>query len=102
MSLLSAGSWEGNDNILNMNAGATELDSGGISFVANGVDYNLYYRPVLSSYVLNVGPGSTSVVGRTVSLSDPPVNASEPGSMLLLATGLGGVLLLFRRKLQSA
>ena len=98
ITLLSDNSFDENDNLFITQPGAIEVDGNGISFVANGVDYNLFDRN--SSYVLDEGSQSASQ-GLEVTFDPTSVmNTPEPSSFLLLATGLAGVLFVFRRKLQ--
>jgi hypothetical protein len=67
MTLLPANGFDQNDNFLNP-SGTPYLDRHGISFVANGVDYNLFYLNSAVGYVLNIGPGSFNYVGHRVNL----------------------------------
>src|SRR5579859_5396172 len=88
-SLLGAGAFSGNDNLLFYPAtGSTFLDFNGVSYaLAGGSDFNLF-----SSGGLYVGQH-----GFLTSFSvTQPGAAAEPGSFLLLATGLLGAVGLVR------
>ena len=102
INLLGVNIFDNNDNILSESS-TPYLDSSGISFVANGINYNLSYQGMEPSgaYILNThiqthpGPHVDFYVG-----PDKPVATPEPPLILLLATGFAGLVFVFRRKLQ--
>jgi hypothetical protein len=100
--LLGVNSFGNNNNTL------TDLSpylaGGGISFVANGVDYNISYGGLSQGYMLKTTLDPTGTAGTKVSFyvgtGDPPTVTPEPPVILLLATGFAGLMFVFRRKLQ--
>ncbi len=70
-----------NDNLLL--AGSPQLDSGGLGFVSNGSDINLFYDQFYYYFGTNLS-GTFSAV-----LSSTSVSAPEPGSLALFGAALG-------------
>ena len=96
MSLLGPGVFASNDNLFSPNS--PYFDFSGVSYVANGVDYNLF----------NNGAGvirdctscnGYSTDGTAVTFSATPAAATpEPGSLFLLGSGLLGGIPVMRRR----
>ena len=99
--LLGVNSFGNNDNTLTNSS--PYLDSSGISFVANNVNYNVAYQGqgLSGRYILTTG--GPIPVGQQVNFYVGPtdtVPTPEPPLVLLLATGFAGLIFVFRRKLQ--
>ncbi len=95
VSVLPPGTYEVNDNILFFPANPTFFDSDGVSFVdQNGVDYNLYFFFVYN-FLSTTGIDDNGDLSVTSSSAAP-----EPGSMLLLGTGILAVAGTIRRKVK--
>ncbi len=95
-SLITPYGFAGNDNFLY--AGSPSLDFPGFSFVANGIDYNVYYdgAPVGGSATAYY---ETTVSGRLGGLINfSVVSAPEPSTLLLLGLGLFGLVIVTRSK----
>lgn len=94
MTLLDPGAFQGNDNLLYPSAPL--LDEDGFSFVAAGIDYNVFFNSILSSgpagYYVSTAPG---VLGTAISFS--VASTPEPSSVLLLGFGLLGLIGLRKR-----
>lgn len=92
----AVGSFEGNDNILDMNAGASFFDNNGLSYsLTNGAMINLF---------LNNGEILERAGGATVTEA-VPINVTavtpEPGTLLLMGTGMLGTLGVLRRRVTA-
>jgi hypothetical protein len=96
-SLIAPNGFAANDNILYV--GSPSLDTPGFSFVANGIDYNVYYDGAFfggsaTRYYETTVAGQ---LGGLINFSVTPVQ--EPSTLLLLCSGLFGLVIVARRKL---
>jgi hypothetical protein len=96
ITVIPPGGFAGNDNLLY--ASPPLLDFAGLSFVAGGVDYNVYYDGATLGGCATCYYDSTAngVLGSLINFSASPT--PEPSSFLLFGTGLLA-LPPFRRKL---
>ena len=102
MTLLAPGSYASNDNILFSTK--PNVDEFGLAFtLSNGAtDYNIYFDPALNQTfecnstegTCNLGVG-TAISGTVTQVATVP----EPGSLILLGSGLLGLTGIVRRKL---
>ncbi len=102
MTLLAPDTFAGNDNLLSLTT--PYLDVHGISFVAGGIDYNLYATAagVVRECVLCTG--HPNIDGEVIRFSVAPTVAPtpEPGSLALFGTGLLGAVGVVRRRFNKA
>ncbi len=78
-----------NDNLLffPLTAGLASFDTNGVSFLlANGTDYNLYQQA--GQYFATQGPQRSVTNIDTVAVTRASAVTPEPGTLLLLGTGL--------------
>jgi hypothetical protein len=101
MTLLAPGTYGDNDNLIYIPA--PYLDTFGLGFSAHMLDFNIYYDPVISKYLLcdsaetdcsDIGDGSRVTVG---SLTRIVGAMPEPGTFMLLGLGLMGLVMLRRK-----
>jgi len=92
------GSFEGNDNLLNDVGGVYNFDAFGLSYdLANGAQINIYLGPSGDAEILERAGGT--YVDEAVPY---PISATpEPGSLLLMGTGLLGGLSVLRRRMSA-
>ncbi|WP_263366114.1 PEP-CTERM sorting domain-containing protein [Edaphobacter bradus] len=95
-SLLPAGSYGGNDNLLFYPAaGGSYVDTHGVSyFLSNGTDINLYFFAGMYGIESLGSSGSRNVPLNSLTVTATP----EPESLILLGTGLLGFCGVVRRR----
>jgi hypothetical protein len=94
MTILDPGEFLSNDNLLYPSAPFLDFD--GLSFVADGIDYNVFFNSNTSAGPVGYYIASEAdIFGSAISFSVTP--APEPLSVLLLGFGLLGVLGLRKR-----
>ncbi len=102
MTLLAPDTFAGNDNLLSLTA--PYLDVHGISFVAGGIDYNLYATATGVDRECALCTAHPAIDGETIRFSVAPTVAPtpEPGSLALFGTGLLGAVGVVRRRFNKA
>ena len=100
MTLLPPGAYAGNDN--EVFSSGPFLDGSGLGFVlSNGTaDYNIYYDSSTGTYLeCNSATGPCGRGDGTVLTNFTLTEVPEPGSMMLMGSGLIGLAGMVRRKL---
>lgn len=91
--------FQDNDNILDMNAGASYFDYDGLSYsLMNGAMINLY---LTDGEILERSNGSTVTEAVPITIADTTAVTPEPGTLLLMGTGMLGTLGMLRRRLTA-
>lgn len=102
MTLLAPGGFAGNDN--HIFSSQPYLDLAGLAFSLSGAttDYNIYYNPGTGTYLeCNSLSPCTNGVGTKLTFGSLTEVTPEPGSLILLGSGLIGLAGVARRKLFS-
>jgi hypothetical protein len=108
-SIIARGGYGENDNFLFFTSGESmaSLDNSGVSYqLSNGVDVNLFYGvPGQYQQSLFGFPGALVSEDQTANITISPVGAAsvtpEPGTMMLLGTGMLGIVGFARRRFNA-
>jgi hypothetical protein len=100
MTLLAPKAYGGNDN--EIFSSKPFLNSSGLAFVLSSgtTDYNIYFDPNTATYMeCNSTAGPCSTIGDGVAIKGTLTEVPEPGTLILLGSGLVGLTGMARRKL---
>lgn len=104
MMLLAPGAFGANDNLFFSNA--PYLDESGVSFIAGGVDYNIYFTTLnggAGGYIVDCPVGSYCATANGLGTPSTTITGSfaavpEPSSLTLLGGGLIGIGVRLRKR----
>jgi len=100
MTLLAPGAFAQNNN--DIFSSSPFLTLGGLAFMANGANYNVYFNPGTGSYFECSSVPCLNGMGAPITFSLKPVSTTtvpEPGTLMLLGSGVLGLAGVARRKL---
>jgi hypothetical protein len=95
MTLLAPGAFAQNNN--DIFSSSPFLTLGGLAFTSNGAMYNVYFNPGTASYFVCASVPCPNGAGTPVTFSLAAV--PEPGTLMLLGSGVLGLAGMARRKL---
>jgi len=99
MTLLAPAAYAGNDNIIF--SSNPFLNSAGLAFVlsSGATDYNIYFNPGTDTYLECNSAGGVCNLGVGTVVQGTLTEVPEPGTWILLGSGLLGLPAMARRKL---
>jgi PEP-CTERM motif len=98
MTLLAPGAFAQNNN--DIFSSSPFLTIGGVAFTANGAMYNVYFNPGTAGYFECSSVPCLNGTGTPITFSITEVTAvPEPGTLMLLGSGVLGLAGVIRRKL---
>jgi len=99
MSLLGSGAYGGNNN--EIFSSAPFLTTGGLAFVLSGgtTDYNVYFDPGVGYFECSSASTPCQTFGSGTPVQFSLTEVPEPGTLMLLGSGLVGLAGIARRKL---